>query len=708
MANLIDIFSQTNSTSTDAQVLTTLEDLPKDKPSLFDSLLKTSIENIETNKNISQVQNLQAPTPTTMDSQDGQNNQSKQNSQNIQIVQNTDDIEVKQNTNISFDTASLENQEASNLLEELGDSTELENKIVVDVKKDKNIEQNEVKAKVNNSNISNKNSILDRLILEVKNSNTEKIEDIKNLKDMANIQSIDENLLQSLDEKIDGLNSSEDTSKEVNLAKKAVINENDKVIEQVQKEAVKMDLNTIIGIKTLEETLDDELNIAKDISQDSLKDITKKEIIIDKKVVINENDKVVEQIQKESIVTALDTSNTEIKSLEKVETATKDILISTKNIELEVEVDKKEDSKESKNSKEKYIQLSLMDQLIQANSNAEPSTEIKTKDSVVSVGQVVEVKEQEPLKARPKLSLMDQLIKDSGPKDTNVSVDKASDIKVSKDVSSNIFLAEQKNTVNTQLLFNKNEAVQILENASSLKDVEKSATILDLNASKLEVEQDIAKENLERLKLNDKEAQERKNLLNNLLNEKEIRSVDVRNLITSSIEASKALLENSLTIKDDVVLDVQPSLANSIQTRIIGAKQQLSSMMSDIARTMYENYKPPVTAFRMNLNPVGLGSISILMKQDKTSGLSISMSISSLATLELMMDNQNTLRNSLVKTFNDGSNFNLDFSSSQDNNQNSSSSSNNQKRDSKENLDTQNVLNLKEENQDKQEKTDYM
>jgi len=706
MANLIDIFSQTNSTSTDGQVLTTLEDLPKDKPSLFDSLLKTSIENIETNKNISQVQNLQAPTPTTMDSQDGQNNQSKQNSQNIQIVQNTDDIEVKQNTNISFDTASLENQEASNLLEELGDSTELENKIVVDVKKDKKIEQNEVKTKVNNSNISNKNSILDRLILEVKNSNTEKIEDIKNLKDMANIQSIDENLLKSLDEKIDELNSSEDTSKEVNLDKKAVINENDKVIEQVQKEAVRMDLNTIIGIKTLEEALDDELNIAKDISQDSLKDVTKKEIIIDKKVVINENDKVVEQIQKESIVTALDTSNAEIKSLEKVETATKDILISTKNVE--VEVDKKEDSKESKNSKEKYIQLSLMDQLIQANSNAEPSTEIKTKDSVVSVGQVVEVKEQEPLKARPKLSLMDQLIKDSGPKDTNVSVDKASDIKVSKDVSSNIFLAEQKNTVNTQLLFNKNEAVQILENASSLKDVEKSATILDLNASKLEVEQDIAKENLERLKLNDKELQERKNLLNNLLNEKEIRSVDVRNLITSSIEASKALLENSLTIKDDVVLDVQPSLANSIQTRIIGAKQQLSSMMSDIARTMYENYKPPVTAFRMNLNPVGLGSISILMKQDKTSGLSIAMSISSLATLELMMDNQNALRNSLVKTFNDGSNFNLDFSSSQDNSQNSSSSSNNQKRDSKENLDTQNVLNLKEENQDKQEKTDYM
>jgi len=702
MANLIDIFSQTNSTNADGQVLTTLEDLPKDKPSLFDALLKTSIENIEANKNIAQVQAVQIPISTTIDGQDAQNNQ---NSQNTQIVQNTDDIGVKQDTNTSFDTTNLENQEVSNLQEEaLDDSQKLENKLVVDVKKDNKIEQNEIKTKNNNPNINNKNSILDRLVLEVKNSNTEKIEDIKNLKDMASIQSTDENFLRSLDEKIDELNSSKDTSKEINIDKKVVIKEDSKIIEQIQKEAVKTDLNTIIEIKTLEETLDNELNIPKDISQDSLKDITKKEITIDKKVVINENDKVIEQIQKESIVTASDTSNIEIKSLEKVETKTKDILISTKNIEVET----KEDNKESKNSKEKYIQLSLMDQLIQANSNTEPTTEIKTKDSVVSVGQVVEAKEQEPLKSEPKLSLMDRLIKDSSLKDTNISVDKTSDVKVSKDVSSNIFLAEQKNTVNTQLLFNKNEAVQILENASSLKDIEKSATILDLNASRLEVEQDITKENLERLKLNDKELQDRKNLLNNLLNEKNIRSVDVRNLITSSIEASKALLENSLTIKDDVVLDVQPSLVNSIQTRIIGAKQQLSSMMSDIARTMYENYKPPVTAFRMNLNPADLGSISILMKQDKTSGLSISMSISSLATLELMMDNQNSLRNSLVRTFNDGSNFNLDFSSSQDNNQDPSSNSNNQKRDSKENLDTQNILNLKEENKDMEVKTDYM
>ena len=47
MANLVDIFTQTSGLKGETTVLSTSEDLPKDKPSLFDSLLKTSIEDIE-------------------------------------------------------------------------------------------------------------------------------------------------------------------------------------------------------------------------------------------------------------------------------------------------------------------------------------------------------------------------------------------------------------------------------------------------------------------------------------------------------------------------------------------------------------------------------------------------------------------------------------------------------------------------------------
>ena len=326
------------------------------------------------------------------------------------------------------------------------------------------------------------------------------------------------------------------------------------------------------------------------------------------------------------------------------------------------------------------------------------------------------VKTENNTKVDQKLSLMDQLIQTNSKKDITTKIEESATLnpqsveqinKNSKDVASNIFLAEQKNSLNNQLLFNKNEAVNILKNASSIEDIEKSANILDLNANNLEVEQNISSENLTDLSVDEKEILDRKNILNSILNEKNIRSVDVRNLITNSIEASKALLEDTINILDDKILDIQPNLVNSIQSRIVGAKQQMASMMSDVARQMYENYKPPVTVFRMNLNPGDLGTISVLMKQDKSSGLTINMSVSNIATLELLMENQNMLRNSLAKTFNDSANFNLDFSKGEGGQSQGDSSSNQNQRD-KRDSNTQEILKLKKENKDYEEKNDYM
>jgi len=132
-------------------------------------------------------------------------------------------------------------------------------------------------------------------------------------------------------------------------------------------------------------------------------------------------------------------------------------------------------------------------------------------------------------------------------------------------------------------------------------------------------------------------------------------------------------------------------------------------MMSDVARQMYENYKPPVTVFKINLNPVELGSISILMKNDKNNGLNISMSVSNMTTLDTLLGNQDLLRNSLAKTFNENTQFNLDFSSSNQNNRgNKQQSSNKQNRKFEDKIDTQTVLKLKEENKDRDDSLDYM
>jgi flagellar hook-length control protein FliK len=132
-------------------------------------------------------------------------------------------------------------------------------------------------------------------------------------------------------------------------------------------------------------------------------------------------------------------------------------------------------------------------------------------------------------------------------------------------------------------------------------------------------------------------------------------------------------------------------------------------MMSDIAKQMYENYKPPVTVFRINLNPLHLGSIAIMMKNDKDNALSISMSVSNNSTLDAMVDNQNVLRNSLNKTFEDTTKFNLDFNSNEQNNNQSSNNNQSGNRKFEDNIATQSILESREDNLEVEDRnTDYM
>lgn len=319
-------------------------------------------------------------------------------------------------------------------------------------------------------------------------------------------------------------------------------------------------------------------------------------------------------------------------------------------------------------------------------------------------------------KVESKKSLMDYLIEKNSQKnilevqDTKVTNLSKDENVVSKDFVSNIYLGEQKNSMVNQFLFNKNEALKLLQNGSiSLEDIEKSANILNLELDDVSVEQDTTMQTLKNVKQDLDLSSEKKNILDTMLSEKNIRSADIKNLITQSVEASSALLDNTLNISSDVTVDINPTLLNNIQSRIIGAKQQMSQMMSDVARQMYENYKPPVTVFKINLNPVELGSISILMKNDKNNGLNISMSVSNMTTLDTLLGNQDLLRNSLAKTFNENTQFNLDFSSSNQNNRgNEQQSSNKQNRKFEDKIDTQTVLKLKEENKDRDDSLDYM
>ena len=658
MANLVDIFTQSSGLKSETTVLNTSEDLPKDKPSLFDSLLKTSIEDIENSS--------------------AQNTNSKIVSQNItsNLEKSPLDAEVIEvNTKLideGLDSEAINLDENSNSEEVIKD---LSKNITNELNKD-NTKKDEIKEPTKNiqNSLSSKNSLLDRLVLEVKNSNLEQVskgeqilsEPLKNLENV-DIESNDKTFIKSLDEVIEDLKSQNNLEEKLDSSK-IVISKDDKSVEIIKEQEV----------------------LVKDINGNSLQ-------------IKDENTKVVELVTSEK---TQDVSQ---------------IIVNIENTqELENKIQTSTILKDSLNSENILI---VQDEIV--NDEAIKNEVIKNENKVISENVLIiqdeaikseDVKINNNTKVEQKLSLMDQLIQSNSKKDITAKIEEAVSLnpqsieqtnKNSKELASNIFLADQKNSLNNQLLFNKNEAINILKNASGIEDIEKSANILDLNANNLEVEQNISSENLTDLSVDEKEILDRKNILNSILNEKDVRSVDVRNLITNSIEASKALLEDTINIVDDKVLDIQPNLVNSIQSRIVGAKQQMASMMSDVARQMYENYKPPVTVFRMNLNPGDLGTISVLMKQDKSSGLTINMSVSNIATLELLMENQNMLRNSLAKTFNDNANFNLDFSKGEGGQSQGDSSSNQNQKD-KRDSNTQEILRLKKENKDYEEKNDYM
>ena len=650
MANLVDIFTQSSGLKGETTVLSTSEDLPKDKPSLFDSLLKTSIEDIENSS--------------------AQNTNSKIVSQNItsNLEKSSLDAEVIEvNTKLideGLDSEAINLDENSNSEEVIKD---LSKNITNELNKD-NTKKDEIKEPTKNiqNSISSKNSLLDRLVLEVKNSNLEQVPKVEQIlsEPLENVDIVnsDKSFIKSLDKVIEGLKNQNNLEQKLD-SEKIIISQDDKLVEIIKEQEI-----------LIEDINGNNLQI-KDENSQNLDDVNLETTQNLSQIIVNSEDR-------QNIENQIETS-----------TVLKDSLNFENILIVEDEV---------------------------ANSDAIKNETVKNENNLNSQNiLIVEnevVKTENNTKVDQKLSLMDQLIQTNSKKDITTKIEESATSnpqsveqinKNSKDVASNIFLAEQKNSLNNQLLFNKNEAVNILKNASSIEDIEKSANILDLDANNLEVEQNISSESLNDLSVDEKEILDRKNILNSILNEKNIRSVDVRNLITNSIEASKALLEDTINILDDKILDIQPNLVNSIQSRIVGAKQQMASMMSDVARQMYENYKPPVTVFRMNLNPGDLGTISVLMKQDKSSGLTINMSVSNIATLELLMENQNMLRNSLAKTFNDSANFNLDFSKGEGGQSQGDSSSNQNQRD-KRDSNTQDILKLKKENKDYEEKNDYM
>ncbi|MCG3705941.1 flagellar hook-length control protein FliK [Aliarcobacter butzleri] len=650
MASLVDVFVQNKTTTLDVPTSTSKDEGVKEAPSLFDSLLSDTAKKLEKPQEEIKATNA--------------NNTLEKKESSL------DNLDITEKNNIEVSETKIEKN--------LNSEEPITSQDVLDNKSQKSL------------------SLLDRLIIEAKGELSEDKTVSNNSLNKPN-----ENLKNEpkLDDKI---------TKESNIE---VIDEKtvDISTEENAKEDTSLEENSEKTENTKNPILPNDTQIKEETNNNS-SDI-KKDNKIENEIVNNEIIKT--EISKEE---------------NKKNTTKKDNILNIennqqKNEEIKVDNELKIDNKASLDSNFKEFQETVTSEgnTVIKSDNIQTSNDAdKTIDSLLipttEDGKPILENNQVEEKVEPKKSLMDYLIEKNSQKnilevqDTKVTNLSKDENVVSKDFVSNIYLGEQKNSMVNQFLFNKNEALKLLQNGSiSLEDIEKSANILNLELDDVSVEQDTTMQTLKNVKQDLDLSSEKKNILDTMLSEKNIRSADIKNLITQSVEASSALLDNTLNVSGDVTVDINPTLLNNIQSRIIGAKQQMSQMMSDVARQMYENYKPPVTVFKINLNPVELGSISILMKNDKNNGLNISMSVSNMTTLDTLLGNQDLLRNSLAKTFNENTQFNLDFSSSNQNNRgNEQQSSNKQNRKFEDKIDTQTVLKLKEENKDRDDSLDYM
>ncbi|MFW2516643.1 flagellar hook-length control protein FliK [Aliarcobacter butzleri] len=645
MASLVDVFVQNKTTTLDVPTSTSKDEGVKEAPSLFDSLLSDTAKKLE---------KPQEEIKTTSN--------------------NTNALEKKESSLNNLDATEKNNIEASEtkIEKNLNSEEPITSQDMVDNKAQKSL------------------SLLDRLIIEAKGelsedktvSNNSLNKPNENLKNEPKLddKSSKESDIEIVGEKTVDISTEENVKEDTSLEENSEKTENTKNLilpndTQIKEETSNNSSAIIKDNKIQNEVINNEIIKTEISKEENKKNTTKKDNILN----IENNQQKNEEIKIDNKA-SLDSN---FKELQETVTSEGNTVI-------------KSDNTQTSNDANKTIDNLLI-----------PTTED---------GKPILENNQLEEKVEPKKSLMDYLIEKNSQKNilevqdtkvTNLSKDESV---VSKDFVSNIYLGEQKNSMVNQFLFNKNEALKLLQNGSiSLEDIEKSANILNLELDDVSVEQDTTIQTLKNAKQDLDLSSEKKNILDAMLSEKNIRSADIKNLITQSVEASSALLDNTLNVSNDVTVDINPTLLNNIQSRIIGAKQQMSQMMSDVARQMYENYKPPVTVFKINLNPVELGSISILMKNDKNNGLNISMSVSNMTTLDTLLGNQDLLRNSLAKTFNENTQFNLDFSSSSQNNRgNEQQSSNKQNRKFEDKIDTQTVLKLKEENKDRDDSLDYM
>ncbi len=644
---------------------------------------------------------------------------------------------------------------------------------LIDITQDTKVKNStlEEKNEIAKENKLRTTSLLDKLILEAKkNVKTVNSKELTSLKDSFNkvidnnepskIQTNKKDTISLLDQiiaeaKKELVKNSENTLKELNIKGKEnliekikeakQVNTNINIEKQLDNNSLETHKTEITALKKEQKSLDTKITINKEIVSLDDEEIktSLKDLAVEKKVVsLNEEeiktslkDLTVEKELKNSELNniskkqKLEPDNQIIASKKDIQDNSKDLLKVEKDLEtknIDQRVFNKNIEKNIGETNNEFQSESKQEKSIADNKNEKNSLKDFSKldaKAIVKEEQRVNISKDTLMKDEVKnnmsetKSFIDKLVDDT--KKSNINKETLVDKNItskqqtsykSNDIVTNIFLSSQKNSIYRQILANKSEGVKVVNEAKTLEAVKKGASILDLGLKEVFAETEVRNEVKISLK------NEKDTLMDKLIFERNIKDDKINNKnflqqqMTSNISNVSSSASIATTDVNIVNLNVNPDLAMSIQSRIIGAQQQMSSMLSDVARNMYENYKPPITAFRINLFPAQLGHIAILMKNDKENSINISLNISNANTLDAFIEGQSILKEALNKNFNnEQTSFNLDFNKQDENSNNQSSQDDEkQKEKSKQNLTSNEILEAINENQDIDKDLNYL
>ncbi|MGB7402605.1 MAG: hypothetical protein WA916_08490 [Arcobacter sp.] len=638
MSNELELFTTPKSTEiTNNSKITQNNSQKKEAESLFDKFLtkaKTDIENVE-NETKSNVKEVKKDT-------------------NTDKSEKTDTSKTEAKNETKTDTtktdATKTDAKTTSLMDRLIQETKSN---VKEVKKDTNTDKSE---KTDNSKIEAKTetkvtSLSDSLIQDTKSNvkeikkdtNTEKTEKTDNSKTEIKTET-------KVDTKTTSLinNLVQETSENTIEVKKDSLTQNKDKLDSLKKNLPINDIKSgEINVKT-DSKSENKIDNVKNSTQSELNNLPNKKV---EKEVIN---------QKTSNENA-DIKNQKDLNLNKP--------LSREKIEKQVVNNINENSKTTlENDSSKTLNPEIKNQKV-GNDLSKLNVETKNEKTTLSNETPSEDKNTK------NESLIDKLLKENGSKKESTSTQQlikpnvSNSVELSKsknDLLTNIYMSTQKKSVNVKKLETKHEGVEIAKNATTTKEVEQSAKVLNLGLEKVEVkiEKSVEPQNETKLSSTFERLSMIKNGTSDSKDSKDSSEEKFKDEKGSFLIQNKKLDEKFLDSKL-VNLTVSSAAAQTIQNRIIGARQHMSTMMSDLARVMYENYNPPVTAFRVNLNPSALGNIAILIRGDaRNNSLSISMKSSNNSTKENLVENQSMLKDSLFKSFAGGAtSFDLDFGS---------------------------------------------